>query len=256
MISRSQGEDDTQITLSEQDGIRYLHFGSEWVQGAMKIRQPDRIVLDYVRQMMGWMLFLQAPRELLQLGLGAGALTRFCVKHLPATDVTVVELSPNVIRAAERWFALPTDSPRLTLVQADAQAFLMRPGMRGRFGVMQVDLYDLHARGPVLDSVRFYRSCRRALAETGLCVVNLFGEHASFERNLRNMDQAFDGRLILLPPGAAGNRVVLAFQGPPLQVDWSRLERRADMLGRRYGFEARAWVDGVRAQLGGSACTV
>ena len=88
--------------------------------------------------MMGWMLFLQAPRELLQLGLGAGALTRFCVKHLPATDVTVVELSPNVIRAAERWFALPTDSPRLTLVQADAQAFLMRPGMRGRFGVMQV----------------------------------------------------------------------------------------------------------------------
>jgi hypothetical protein len=28
------------------------------------------------------------------------------------------------------------------------------------------------------------------------------------------------------------------------------------MLGRRYGFEARAWVEGVRAQLGGSACTV
>ncbi len=84
-MSRTQrhARDDVQITLSEQDGIRYLHFGSEWVQGAMKIRQPDRIVLDYVRQMMGWMLFLQAPRELLQLGLGAGALTRFCVKHLP-----------------------------------------------------------------------------------------------------------------------------------------------------------------------------
>ena len=33
------------------------------------------------------------------------------------------------------------------------------------------------------------------------------------------------------------------------------LKRRADMLGRRYGFEARAWVEGVRAQLGGSACS-
>ncbi len=107
MKSRHEGDDGPPITLSEQDGVRYLHFGSEWVQGAMKIRQPDRIVLDYVRQMMGWMLFLQAPREILQLGLGAGALTRFCLKHLTDTRVTTVELSAQVIRAAERWFALP-----------------------------------------------------------------------------------------------------------------------------------------------------
>ena len=29
------------VTLSEQDGVRYLHFGTEWVQGAMLIRMPD-----------------------------------------------------------------------------------------------------------------------------------------------------------------------------------------------------------------------
>lgn len=256
MKSRHGSDDDPPITLSEQDGVRYLHFGSEWVQGAMKIRQPDRIVLDYVRQMMGWMLFLQAPREILQLGLGAGALTRFCLKHLTDTRVTTVELSAQVIRAAERWFALPTTDPRLTLVTADAHDFLMRAGVAGRFGIVQVDLYDLHARGPVLDSVRFYRACRRALTDTGLCVVNLFGEHASFERNLRNLDQAFGGRLLLLPPGAAGNRVVLAFQGPPLRVAWERLAQRADLLERRFGFEAPDWVLGLRAQHGGSVCTV
>ena len=29
------------ISFSELDGIRYLHFGSPWVQGAMDIEHPD-----------------------------------------------------------------------------------------------------------------------------------------------------------------------------------------------------------------------
>jgi hypothetical protein len=40
------------VTLSEFQGVRYLHFGSEWVQGAMRLSRPDELVLSYVRQMM------------------------------------------------------------------------------------------------------------------------------------------------------------------------------------------------------------
>lgn len=46
-----------QPSLSEADGIRYLHFGTEWVQGAMLIRDPARLVLEYTAQMMAWLLF-------------------------------------------------------------------------------------------------------------------------------------------------------------------------------------------------------
>jgi len=34
------------VTLSELDGVRYLHFGTEWVQGAMRLRKPDWLELD------------------------------------------------------------------------------------------------------------------------------------------------------------------------------------------------------------------
>ena len=47
------------ISFSELDGIRYLHFGSPWVQGAMDIKRPDRLVLSYVEDMMAWLLFLE-----------------------------------------------------------------------------------------------------------------------------------------------------------------------------------------------------
>ena len=34
------------VTLSEMDGVRFLHFGTEWVQGAMRLRKPDWLELD------------------------------------------------------------------------------------------------------------------------------------------------------------------------------------------------------------------
>jgi hypothetical protein len=44
------------------DGVRYLHFGTEWVQGAMRIRKPDWPELEYAQQMMAWMLWIEQPR--------------------------------------------------------------------------------------------------------------------------------------------------------------------------------------------------
>ena len=61
------------ITLSEAAGVRYLHFGTEWVQGAMRIAQPYRLELEYQQQMMVPLLLLPRPRRILQLGLGAAA---------------------------------------------------------------------------------------------------------------------------------------------------------------------------------------
>ena len=53
------------ISFSELDGIRYLHFGSPWVQGAMDIKHPDELVLSYIQDMMAWLLFLEPPAQVL-----------------------------------------------------------------------------------------------------------------------------------------------------------------------------------------------
>ena len=69
-----------QATLSEHDGVRYLHLGTPWVQGAMRMRKPAQIELEYVQRMMAWMLLRPAEAvsqgHAVQLGLGAGAITR------------------------------------------------------------------------------------------------------------------------------------------------------------------------------------
>ena len=40
------------LFFSEEEGFRYLHFGSPWIQGAMKVGRPFELVLEYPRQMM------------------------------------------------------------------------------------------------------------------------------------------------------------------------------------------------------------
>ncbi len=244
------------ITLSESGGVRFLHFGSEWIQGAMLMSHPNVLVLDYVQRMMAWLMFLSPPTRVLQLGLGAGALTRFIHARLPATQLSVVECSGDVIDVARACFAVPPNDDRLRVCCDDAGAFVARPRQAGRYGVVQVDLYDEHARGPVIDTEEFYRDCRRVIAEPGMCVVNLFGSHRSFAPNIARLRRAFGGRILVIPATPAGNRIVLAFAGPPLRVEWTTLERRAQWLERRFGWPVGNWYELLRAGSTSAACEV
>ncbi len=237
------------ITLSEEGGVRYLHFGSPWIQGAMRIARPFELEIDYVRDMMAWMLFLDPPSQLLQLGLGAGALTKYCWRRLPASRVTAVEISAAVLACARRDFALPADDARLSVKLSDAGVFVARPSERGRYGVIQIDLYDWRARGPVLDSMAFYRDCRRALAATGMLVVNLFGDDDACRRSREHLARAFGGRVLALPAVPAGNVVMLAFKGPALHASWRQLHERARVLARQR-LPAPEWVRALREQQG------
>jgi spermidine synthase len=105
-----------------------------------------------------------------------------------------------------------------------------------------VDIYDGQARGPVRDSLEFYQNCHAVLSDVGILTVNLFGAHASFERNIRNLSQAFEGRLLSLPQIDAGNQIVLAFKGPRLEVSIEQLLARAEALETQYRLPAKKWV--------------
>jgi len=199
-------------TLSEQSGIRYLHFGTEWIQGAMHLRKPDELVLAYTRQMMAWLLFHTPDKDdtVGILGLGAGALLRFTLKHT-AANVRTVEWNPAVTALCQAWFRLPTHK-RSHIVHADAGDWVQMPQNAARCTALMVDLYDAQAQGPVHDTLAFYQGCRQTLLPGGVLSVNLFGAHDSFAHNIENIRTAFDDRLLLLPEVDEGNRIVLAFQ--------------------------------------------
>jgi spermidine synthase len=246
------------VNMSEMHGIRYLHLGTEWVQGSMLIAKPFEIELEYVQRMMAWMLFFD-PRTLkkrhaLQLGLGAGTITKACYKTLKMST-TVLELNPAVVAACQHWFKLPPQDDRLQIILGDAMKTLQnweqksktlsRPS--GNFSsnfidCAQVDLYDHEAAAPVLDSEEFYAAVRAVLSDEGIMTVNLFGRSASFERSLKKISAAFgEDAVWSFKPTKEGNTVVLA-QRTATRPERDLLAQRADQIEVTFALPAKKWL--------------
>ena len=231
-------------TIDEFEGVRFLHLGTSWVQGAMRLSKPDAIELEYVQMMMLWTLFQRAPRRIAQLGLGSASLTKFCYQRFPEAQVTAVELNPNVIAICRALFGLPDNDARLDVREMNALDFVLDPDNHGRFDVLQVDLYDQDARGPVLDSVEFYQGCRDCLAPGGVMTANVFGDFSNYDKNFLHMEQVFDA-VAWLPEVHDANVVVLAFKEAP-EIDFAVLYERAGEIKRRLNLPAKDWVNGLK----------
>lgn len=237
-------------TMSEFEGVRYLHLGTPWVQGAMRVRKPHTLELEYIQRMMVWLLFLDPARvpkaHAVQLGLGSAAITRFCHRNL-RMKTTAVELNPTVISACRIWFHLPADDKRLTVLNEDAADYVADATHAGTADVLNVDLYDHDAASPVLDDQAFYNACHRLLGEGGVMTVNLFGRDASFERSAARIARAFGADAVrALRPTKEGNTVVVAFKDMPMP-DRATLAARAETIETRYALPARKWLRMIRA---------
>ncbi len=238
-----------EVNLSEFDGVRYLHLGyTPWVQGAMRIARPWKLEIEYTRDMMCWQQHAHeralTVKRIVQLGLGAGSLSKYCYRECLDASITVVEINPQVIAACRQFFKLPPDDARLKVTQASADAWVNDVRNHGCADVLQVDLYDASAQGPVFDDVAFYTACRACLSPHGMMTVNVFGGDAmpalsgasdgstggsdkagtlenkrstarGFKHSYANISAAFEGCCTALPAVDAGNVVVLAWKQAP-----------------------------------------
>ena len=237
-----------EVTLSEEGGVRYLHLGTIWIQGGMRIGKPQVVEIDYVQRMLASLLWLPTAALgqglAVQLGLGAGAITRFTAQQLKMST-TVVEINRQVVDVNAAAFHLPQQAE---VVLGDAADWLAQ-AQPGSVRLLHVDLYDHEAAAPVLDDVDFYRACRAVLEEGGLMSVNLFGRHASFHDSITRIAAAFGtDQVWSLRPTREGNTVVVAGRAvvvPPRE----ELEQRAAVIEKKFGhlnLPARKWLRMVR----------
>jgi spermidine synthase len=201
------------ITISEEKGVRFLHLGTPWVQGAMRIARPWSLELEYTRDMMLPLLLRSPPwpASVLQIGLGAASVTKFLYRHRPEARITVVEILPEVVTAARQYFSLPEDRARIRIAIADAREFVA--GVRERFDLILADGYDANGNPGKLDTANFYRDCYKALARDGIMAVNLLTRRRGVEASVERIRQAFGERVTVVDPSEAGNTVVIAVRG-------------------------------------------
>ena len=179
------------VEISEEAGVRSLHFGSRWIQGAMRVARPYALELEYTRAMMLALLLRTGsswPRRVLLIGLGAASLTKFLYRNRPRAALAVVEIDPAVVAAARQFFKLPDDPKRLAIEIADGHDYVAASDRE--FDLVLVDGYDAKGRAGMLDMLPFYCNGRARLSERGVLVTNLLtrtrGITASLDRIRRD----------------------------------------------------------------------
>jgi len=219
------------IEVSESSGVRYLHFGSHWIQGAMRIARPFALELDYTREMMAALLLRPEanwPHRVLLIGLGAASLTKFLHRHRPEARLTVVEIEPDVVHVARQHFKLPDEDDRLRIHLDDGAAFVTTS--KQYFDLILIDGFDENARTGLLDTLPFYLDCKARLTDAGLLVTNLLSKRKGVRQSLDRLEAAFDDRALAFPSCDSGNVVAFAATGAPVALSMAELKLHARQL--------------------------
>lgn len=188
-----------------------LKFARGVSQSQMLNSDPDRLLIDYTRTMLGSLVLVPHARAIGMIGLGGGSQAKFCHRHLPQARIEVAENNPHVLALRKR-FRVPDDDSRLRVHLADGAQWLKE--RHEAFDLLLVDGYDAQGIAPALSTQAFYDDCRASLKEGGAVAVNLFCADAS--SHVDRLLQAFgNDHVRVIEEPRQSNRVAFAWRGTP-----------------------------------------
>jgi spermidine synthase len=196
----------------------------------MLLSDPDALIAQYTRKMMAFLLFNPNPERIVMIGLGGGSLAKFCYRNLPRAQITVVEISEEVIALREE-FCIPADDARFRVVHDDGARYVGQ--LDHPIDVLLIDAFDAEGIALSLASSDFYTAAARRLSENGVLVMNLWGPRDRYVDNAVQARDAFGGSLLLVPVSGDVNVLLFAFKRPPPHSITEELETLAHRLQMR-----------------------
>jgi spermidine synthase len=238
------GHDPSALEVYENDRYRWLQNANGTLQSLMDRRCPERLVLPYTAAMMVALVFIDAPRSTLMLGLGGASQARFLTHHFTDLRITAWESDGRVIAMAGRHFALPGEDRGVRVVSEDA-----RTGIAAHGHCANLILLDLFSADGLVSWVceqELHENCRRALDAHGVLCANLWvdADDECFAV-MDGIQEAFQRRTLVLAVPGYRNFVVLAFKGAS-RLDFASLEARARDLSERTGIDFLMMLDRMR----------
>src|SRR5262245_61525025 len=113
------------IIVTEDDrGMRTLLFERHGTrQSVVKPGDPDHLELAYARTALAGLALCGEPRRMLVLGLGGATLPMFLRKYYPSAAIDIVEIDPEVVEVAKRFFGFREDD-RMRAYVADGRRLI------------------------------------------------------------------------------------------------------------------------------------
>jgi spermidine synthase len=157
------------LLVVEDADTRFLRFDNSF-QSAMDLAQPYRAHFTYTAALDLGLAYRSSSTRVLFVGLGAGSAPKRMQRDFPRIDLRVVEIDPDVVEVARKWFAFPRSIP---VTVEDGRRYLERSDER--YDVIAIDAYYADAIPFHLTTREFLETVRSRLKPGGVVVSNVIG---------------------------------------------------------------------------------
>jgi spermidine synthase len=163
LVSQTQ----QRFAVLEYQGLRWIRAADGSIQSMLLLDDPAYPVLGYVKALLCSLLFVPHPRNLLNLGLGSGAIERFMQARQPDLSICSIEPEADMISLSKEYFYIDEDYP---VREQTAENFLAENQQQ-----FDIILCDIHPKpgdiNPILNDL-FFQDMTRALSTRGIAAIN------------------------------------------------------------------------------------
>ncbi|HWH05945.1 MAG TPA: fused MFS/spermidine synthase, partial [Gaiellaceae bacterium] len=228
------------VAVVEDESTRYLRFDASF-QSGMFVDAPYETRFQYSDYLHLALAYRAEAQRILVIGLGGGSAPKRMWRDFPALRIDAVEIDPEVVDVAYRFFGLPRDD-RLQVTAQDGRRFLVQN--EGPWDAIVLDAFYADSIPFHLATREFFQLAQSRLKPGGVIVSNIIGavegpQSRLFRSMLRTFGTVFP--TIAVHPvtetgdtdlGVVRNVIVVASDGAPpekafLQERWAEVRRQA-----------------------------
>jgi len=199
----------TIVVTEEQEGVRVLRFSRGGArQSLVKPGDPEYLGLPYAPVVFVGLALCAEPRRMLVVGLGGGTLPMFLRRHYPDAVIDAVDIDPDVVDVAKRFFGFREDGGMRAHVD-DGRRFIEQ--VQQPYDAIFLDAFASTELPAHLTTQEFLRAVRRAVKPDGVVIGNLWGRNSNplFDAMVRTYQEVFQ-ELLILDVRGADNKILLA----------------------------------------------
>jgi spermidine synthase len=195
------------ITVYESDDERCMRFTKKISarQSCISLKDPDSLVFNYTKMMLGALYLQPEPDKILIIGLGGGTLPSTLSRILPKAKIDTVEIDPAVARVAQKYFNFRI-TPMVTVSEEDGRVFVKRAIQKGaKYDLVMLDAFDHDYIPEHLLTQEFLREVKMIMAPGGVLTANTWSSSQLYDHESATYESVF-GRFFNL---RLGSRVIV-----------------------------------------------
>ena len=197
----------------------------EYAQGGIYVNAPEKLLFEFTQMGFVSLAFLDRdPKDVLFVGLGAGAMPKYFSWRYPDAIVDIAEIDPDMVSVAQKYFYFK-ENERMKVHVEDGRLFVKRT--KKKYDWIILDAYQNDYIPFHLTTLEFLKEVKNRLKVDGVVVSNITSQFRNkfFDSMVMTYRKAFP-HLYVFKGKKSGNFLFVAAAGSKIE-DMKSVEARA-----------------------------